>query len=199
MQTAPKKIVNAWAMYDWANSSYNLVITSTIFPAYWETITGDGNELTPDKINFLGREFNNTSLYNYALAIAFFIVAVTSPLLSSIADTRGNKKKFMAFFLTLGSFACCGLYFFTKENLGMGLRLMIIACLGFWSSLVFYNSYLPDIAAPHDRDKISAKGFSYGYTGSVILQVICLLFVFFPSITGDENYRNIRISFFTHR
>ena len=195
MQTAPKKIVNAWAMYDWANSSYNLVITSTIFPAYWETITGDGNELTPDKIHFLGKEFNNTSLYNYALAFAFLIVAISSPLLSSIADTRGNKKKFMAFFLTLGSFACCGLFFFTKGNLGMGLGLMILACLGFWSSLVFYNSYLPDIAAPEDRDKISAKGFSYGYMGSVILQIICLIFVFFPSITGDENYRNIRISF----
>ena len=195
MQTAPKKIVNAWAMYDWANSSYNLVITSTIFPAYWETITGDGNELTPDKVSFFGREFNNTSLYNYALAIAFLIVAITSPLLSSIADSRGNKKSFMAFFLTLGSFACAGLYFFTEENLGLGIGLMIIACLGFWSSLVFYNSYLPDIAAPADRDRISAKGFSYGYTGSVILQVICLIFVFFPEITGSENYRNIRVSF----
>jgi len=195
MQTAPKKVVNAWAMYDWANSAYNLVITSTIFPAYWESITGDGNELTPDTVQFLGRQFNNTSLYNYSLALAFLIVAISSPLLSSIADTRGNKKKFMAFFLTLGSFACSGLFFFTKESLGLGIGLMIIACLGFWSSLVFYNSYLPDIAAPEDRDKISAKGFSYGYIGSVLLQIICLVFVFFPSITGDENYRNIRVSF----
>jgi MFS transporter, UMF1 family len=195
MHTASKKIVNAWAMYDWANSSYNLVITSTIFPAYWETITGDGNELTPDNINFLGRIFDNTALYNYALAIAFLIVAISSPLLSSIADTRGNKKSFMAFFLTLGSFACAGLFFFTKQNLGFGVSLMILACLGFWSSLVFYNSYLPDIAAPEDRDRVSAKGFSYGYIGSVLLQIICLVFVFFPSITGDKNYLNIRISF----
>lgn len=195
MQTASKKVINAWAMYDWANSSYNLVITSTIFPAYWETITGDGNELTPDNVNFLGRIFDNAALYNYALAIAFFIVALSSPLLSSIADTRGNKKNFMAFFLTLGSFACAGLFFFTKQNLGFGIILMILACLGFWSSLVFYNSYLPDIAAPEDRDRVSAKGFSYGYVGSVLLQVICLIFVFFPSITGDTNYLNIRISF----
>jgi UMF1 family MFS transporter len=195
MQTASKKIINAWAMYDWANSSYNLVITSTIFPAYWETITGDGNELTPDNVSFLGRIFDNAALYNYALAIAFFIVAISSPLLSSIADTRGNKKKFMAFFLTLGSFACAGLFFFTKENLGLGILLMILACLGFWSSLVFYNSYLPDIAAPEDRDRVSAKGFSYGYVGSVLLQIICLVFVFFPSITGDANYLNIRIAF----
>src|SRR3954468_836702 len=147
MQTASKKVINGWAMYDWANSAYNLVITSTIFPAYWEAMTGDGNELTPDPVNFLGRVFNNTSLYNYALAIAFLIVAITSPLLSSIADTRGNKKSFMAFFLTMGSFACGGLYFFTRANLGMGIILMIVACVGFWASLVFYNSYLPDIAA----------------------------------------------------
>lgn len=195
MQTASKKIVNAWAMYDWANSAYNLVITSTIFPAYWETITGDGDELTPDTVRFMGRMFDNTALYNYALAIAFFIVALSSPLLSSIADTRGNKKSFMAFFLTMGSFACTGLFFFTQNNLGLGIGLMILACLGFWSSLVFYNSYLPDIAAPEDRDRISAKGFSYGYIGSVLLQAICLIFVFFPSITGEENYLNIRISF----
>jgi MFS transporter, UMF1 family len=195
MQTASKKVINAWAMYDWANSSYNLVITSTIFPAYWETITGDGNELTPDNLIFLGRTFDNTALYNYALGIAFFIVAASSPLLSSIADTRGNKKNFMAFFLTLGSFACAGLFFLTRQNLGFGIILMILACLGFWSSLVFYNSYLPDIAAPEDRDRVSAKGFSYGYVGSVLLQVICLVFVFFPSITGDTNYLNIRISF----
>ena len=195
MQTASKKVINAWAMYDWANSAYNLVITSTIFPAYWETITGDGNELTPDNVNFFGRIFDNTALYNYALAIAFFIVAVSSPLLSSIADTRGNKKSFMAFFLTLGSFACAGLFFFTKQNLGFGIFLMIVACLGFWSSLVFYNSYLPDIAAPEDRDRVSARGFSYGYIGSVLLQAICLVFVFFPSITGEANNLNIRISF----
>jgi MFS transporter, UMF1 family len=195
MQTAPRKVINAWAMYDWANSAYSLVITSTIFPAYWETITGDGNELTRDYVDFLGRRFDNTSLYNYSLAVAFLIVAICSPLLSSIADTRGNKKKFMGFFLTMGSFSCAGLFFFTHQFIIPGVILMILSCVGFWSSLVFYNSFLPDIAAPEDRDRVSAKGFSYGYTGSVILQGICLIFVFFPSITGDSNYLNIRISF----
>jgi UMF1 family MFS transporter len=93
MQTASKKVVNGWAMYDWANSVYNLVITSTIFPAYFEAITGDGVESTTnDTVTFMGRSFVNTSLYNYALAIAFLIVAIISPILSSIADFRGNKK-----------------------------------------------------------------------------------------------------------
>ena len=106
MQTASKKVINGWAMYDWANSVYNLVITSTIFPAYFESITGDGNDkTTADSIVFMGREFVNTSLYDYALAIALMIVAVSMPILTSIADSRGNKKKFMVFFLTTGSIA----------------------------------------------------------------------------------------------
>jgi UMF1 family MFS transporter len=178
MQTASKKVVNGWAMYDWANSVYNLVITSTIFPAYYESMTGDGNDATiNDKVTFLGREFVNTSLYNYALAIAFLIVAIMSPLLSSIADYKGNKKSFLRFFMTMGSITCSSLFFFTESNLGFGLLCSIIACVGYWSSIVFYNSFLPEIAAPEDRDRISAKGFSYGYTGSVILQVICFVFV----------------------
>jgi UMF1 family MFS transporter len=180
MQTAPKKTINAWAMYDWANSAYNLVITSTIFPAYYEAVTGDDNEKTVDQVSFLGREFVNTSLYNYALAFAFLVVAFLSPLLSSIADTKGNKKSFMGFFFTMGSIACVLLYFFKGDLLGLGIACMVIACIGYWSSLVFYNSFLPEIAAPEDRDRISAKGFSYGYVGSVLLQIVCFLFVLKP-------------------
>jgi UMF1 family MFS transporter len=195
MQTAPKKIINAWAMYDWANSSYNLVITSTIFPAYYEAITGDGNEKTIDNVTFLGRTFVNTSLYNYALAVAFVIVAVMSPLLSSIADTRGNKKSFMAFFMSMGSLACAGLFFFAKSYphfLAIGIGCSIIACVGFWGSLVFYNSYLPEIAAPEDRDRVSARGFAYGYIGSVLLQVICFVFVFKPALIGGNEDTTIQ-------
>src|SRR6185503_9584122 len=113
MQTASKKVINGWAMYDWANSVYNLVITSTIFPAYFEAITGDGNDATTnDKVYFLGREFVNTALYNYAIAFAMLIVAIISPLLSSIADYKGNKKSFLNFFLVIGSISCAGFYFF---------------------------------------------------------------------------------------
>lgn len=178
MQTASKKVVNGWAMYDWATSVYNLVITSTIFPAYFESITGDGNDVTTqDKVTFLGREFVNTSLYTYTLAFAFVIVAAILPLLSSIADYKGNKKQFLRFFMTLGSIACSTMFFFDKNNLGLGIVCMILACIGSWAGLVFYNSYLPEIAAVEDRDRISAKGFSYGYVGSVILQIISLLLI----------------------
>jgi MFS transporter, UMF1 family len=194
MQTASKKVINGWAMYDWANSVYNLVITSTIFPAYYEAITkertdSDGNAY----VHFLGREFVNTSLYNYALAAAFLIVAVISPLLSSIADYKGNKKSFMNFFLTMGSLGCCLLFFFRDHsNLTTGLICMVTACVGYWASLVFYNSFLPEIAAPEDRDRVSAKGFAMGYFGSVILQVICFVFVFKPEIIGGDNDSTIQ-------
>ncbi|MEO6489632.1 MAG: MFS transporter [Ferruginibacter sp.] len=197
MQTASKKVINGWAMYDWANSVYNLVITSTIFPAYYEAVTGDGNDSTlNDSVTVLGRTFSNTSLYNYALGIAFLVVAIISPLLSSIADYRGNKKKFLFFFCTLGSTACAALFFFNgKEDLVYGLTCMIIACIGFWSSLVFYNSYLPEIAAPEDRDRISAKGFSMGYIGSVILQIVCFVFVLSPSTFGITSGSASQFSF----
>jgi UMF1 family MFS transporter len=196
MQTAPKKVINGWAMYDWANSVYNLVITSTIFPAYYESVTGDGNDATVnDTVRIFGREFVNTSLYNYALAIAFLIVAFMSPILSSIADYKGNKKKFLFFFCTMGSVACSAMYFFDKTNLVYGLCCLIIACIGFWSSLVFYNSYLPEIAAPEDQDKVSAKGFAMGYIGSVILQVICFVFVMSPKTFGIDGGKAAQISF----
>ncbi len=196
MQTAPKKVINGWAMYDWANSVYNLVITSTIFPAYYEAVTGDGNDATAnDTVHLFGREYVNTSLYNYALAVAFMIVALMSPLLSSIADYKGNKKQFLFFFCTMGSLACSAMYFYDKDNLAYGLGCLIIACIGFWSSLVFYNSYLPEIAAPEDQDRVSAKGFSMGYIGSVILQIICFVFVLMPEKFGINTGKASQISF----
>lgn len=196
MQTASKKVINGWAMYDWANSVYNLVITSTIFPAYYEAVTGDGNEATIiDKIKIGNWEFSNTALYNYVLGIAFVVVAILSPILSSVADYRGNKKQFLQFFCTLGSLACASLYFFDKNHLIGGLLAVIIACIGFWSSLVFYNSYLPEIAAPEDRDRVSAKGFVMGYIGSVLLQLICFVFVLKPALFGITVGKASQISF----
>ena len=199
MQTASKKVINGWAMYDWGNSAYNLVITSTIFPAYFEAIAADDKALSKTTVTFLGRQFENTALYNYTLAVAMLIVAVISPLLSSIADFKGNKKKFMNFFLTMGSLACALLFFFNTStgntdapasNLWLGLVCIIVACVGFWASLVFYNSFLPEIAAPEDRDRVSAKGYAYGYIGSVLLQLICFVFVFFPGILGGHENDN---------
>ncbi len=182
-------------MYDWANSSYNLVITSTIFPAYFEAVAVDDRNISKTAVTFLGRQFENTALYNYALAFAMLIVAFISPLLSSIADYKGNKKNFLNFFLTMGSLACASMFFFDRSTLALGIAAIIIACIGFWGSQVFYNSFLPEIAAPEDRDRISAKGFAYGYTGSVLLQVICFVFVLMHEKFGITEGKGSQISF----
>ena len=185
MQTAPKKVINGWAMYDWSNSVYSLVITSTIFPAYYESVTKNNSN---NEVTFLGRHFVNTALYNYALGVAFLVVAIMSPILSSIADYKGNKKSFLRFFCFLGSASCSMLFFFKgNETLWVAIVCSMIACIGFWSSVVFYNSYLPEIAAPEDRDRVSAKGFAMGYIGSVILQLVCFVFVFKPAWFGMQN------------
>jgi len=179
-----KKVIRSWAFFDWANSAYNLVITSTIFPAYYTIITSDKNNDTIDYVTFLGMRFVNSALYNYALAFAFLVIALLSPVLSSIADSRGNKKLFMKVFTYMGSLACCGLYFFEMETLQLSIVLFIVAAIGFWGSLVFYNAYLPEIASPDQQDKVSATGYAYGYVGSIILQLMCFVFVFFPTVFG---------------
>lgn len=185
IQKSEKKVQTAWAMYDWANSAYNLVITSTIFPAYYIAITTakDGN----DTISFFGSTFKNSSLFDYALAAAYLIIALISPILSSIADYKGNKKRFLQFFCYIGSLACCGLYFFDLAHLELGIILFIIAAIGYCGSLVFYNAYLPEIAPDDKQDSLSAKGFAYGYVGSVLLQIICLLFVMKPEWFGIKD------------
>jgi UMF1 family MFS transporter len=190
--TAGKKVINAWAMYDWANSVYNLVITSTFFPIYFLSVThrpewGDGN-----RVPFLGFTFINSSLYDYCISFAYLLIALMYPILTSIADTRGSKKRFMKVFCYMGAFGCSMLYFFTGAPLWVGIVAFMMGAMGYAGSLVFYNAYLPEIAAPADRDHVSAKGFSMGYIGSVILQLIGFGLVL--SMKGNEGQAS-RITF----
>lgn len=170
MQTASKKVINGWAMYDWANSSYSLIITSAIFPAYYTAIA-------PPQVQFIGRTYDRSALASYAISFSFLVIAFLSPILSSIADFKGNKKAFMKFFCYLGSAACASMVFLTKETIGWGIVASIIASIGYCGSIVFYNAYLPEIADEKDQDDISAKGFSMGYIGSVLLMIVCLAFI----------------------
>ncbi|HTI09152.1 MAG TPA: MFS transporter [Puia sp.] len=189
MVTAPKKVINGWAMYDWANSVYNLVITTTFFPIYFLKITEE--HFGSANIPFLGRTFVNSSLYDYALAASYLLIALLYPILTSIADTRGYKKNFMRFFCYLGAAGCSLLFLFDGSNLGWGIIWLMLASMGYNGSLVFYNAYLPEIAAPEDRDRISAKGYAYGYVGSVLLQVIGFLLV----LTIKNQFLSLRLNF----
>lgn len=175
-----KKLLNAWAFYDWANSVYTLTIASAVFPIFYEALFSDRGHY----IEVFGLELKNSALISFVTAFAFVFVAVFSPLLSGIADYVGNKKSFMKFFCYVGALSCMGLYWFDLENIYIGLLFYFLGLIGYWGSLVFYNSYLPDIAFPEQQDKISAKGYSLGYVGSVILLIINLAMIMKPKIFG---------------
>jgi len=182
MITPNKKVINAWSMYDWANSAYSLVITSTIFPIYYNSVTSSS---TTDIVHFLGRDFKNTALYSYALSVSFLVVALISPVLSGIADYSGNKKAFMKFFCFLGAASCSTLYFFDGDNLWLGILAFIFAGIGYSGSIVFYNAYLPEITDHSGADRVSAKGFALGYTGSSLLLIFNLVMILMPELFFD--------------
>ena len=174
LEKGSSKLLNAWAFYDWANSVYTLVISSTIFPIFYGALfRAKGIE----EVELFGFLIRSEALISYVTALGFLIITFISPLLSGIADYLGNKKFFLKLFCYVGSISCMSLYFFSLEDIIFSLITYLLALIGFWGSLVFYNSYLPDIAHKEQQDKISAKGFSLGYVGSVILLLICLAMV----------------------
>jgi len=177
LEKGNKKLLNAWAFYDWANSVYSLVISTAVFPIYYSSMTSSFANIEGN-ISFLGTEWNPTTLYDYTLAFSFLIVAFISPILSGIADYTGNKLKFLKTFCLIGSLSVMSLFFFKDEStLWIAIVFTITASVGFWGSIVFYNAYLPEIAFPEQQDNVSAKGFIFGYTGSVILMIISLVLV----------------------
>lgn len=171
-----QKAIRAWTFYDWANSVYSLVISTAIFPIYYNAITT--TEELGDQVMFMGMGFTNTALYDYCMALSFLLIAFASPLLSGLADYSGRKKSFLRRFCYVGAVACAGLYFFSDADLlWLALLASMIASIGFWGSQVFYNAYLPELAPKEEQDAVSAKGYAYGYLGSSILLILCLVLI----------------------
>lgn len=187
------KLLNAWAFYDWANSVYSLVIASAVFPIFYKIIFKESGR---NYVAIFGMQCKDTAMISFVTAFAFLIVALFSPILSGIADYVGNKKSFLRFFCYMGAISCIGLYWFNLDNLFISYTLYFFGLIGFWSSLVFYNSYLPDIAFPDQQDRVSARGFSLGYLGSTLLLLLNLAMVMFPKTFGiDGAEEAMRISF----
>jgi UMF1 family MFS transporter len=164
------KVRKAWALYDWANSVYSLVITTAIFPIFY-------NAITKDEVTFFGAQFSNTQLYAYVLAASFLVVITLNPLLSGLADYAGKKKFFMKVFCYTGAAACTTMYFFNPEYLEWSMASLFFANIGFWGSLGFYNAYLPEIAPPEEHDRLGARGYIMGYIGSLILLLVSLAMI----------------------
>jgi len=181
-----KKIQNAWAFYDWANSVHSLTITSAIFPIYFPIAAIVVGSVTPNLIPIFGNLLlPNTVVYSYTISFAFLILAILVPFVSGIADYLGNKKAFMRFFCYMGSFSCVALYFFTKGSYWVGTIGFLFSIIGWGGSIVFYNSFLPEIATKDEYDQLSAKGFALGYIGSVILLLQNLSMLLLPNLYGN--------------
>jgi len=178
-----KKLIGAWALYDWANSVYSLVISSAIFPIYYSQYVFSQT----NSVEILNLDINKDTLISSVSAISFLLIAFLSPLLSGIADFIGNKKIFMKFFVYMGSLSCIGLYWFELETIEISLLFYTLGLIGFWGSLVYYNSYLTDITYPNQTNKVSAKGYTMGYIGSVILLLINLIMINFYETFGFES------------
>lgn len=176
IQKGDPKVIRAWTFYDWANSVYPLVISSAIFPIFYESKTAyeQGGKLIDD-VFVLGIHFKNTEFYSYVVALSYMIVAISSPVLSGIADYSGSKKRFLQFFCYLGAGCCMLLSLFNPQHLGYSMLALLFASVGYWGSLVFYNAYLPEIAPPEEQDKVSARGFGMGYLGSSMLLITILV------------------------
>lgn len=176
-----KRVVRGWVMYDWANSVYQLTIASAIFPIYYNTVTRTGNNFT---VSFFGAPVINTVLYSWAIAAAYLLVAIGSPLFSSMADYTGRRKGFMRAFTIIGAVACGALFFFDKNHIELGVIAFTLGTIGYGGSIVFYNSFLPVIAEPADQDRISARGYAMGYLGGVVLLLFNLLMIMKPGLFG---------------
>ncbi|WP_084370831.1 MFS transporter [Reichenbachiella faecimaris] len=189
-----KKIQQAWCMYDWANSAYLLVISSTLFPIYFNGVTRGAFE--SEKVIFFGFEVTNTVLYSYAIAASFLIVAFISPWLSGMADYGGKKKFFLKLFTYLGAISTAGLFWFRGDNVEYGIICSVLAGVGYSGSLVFYNSYLPEITTESEYDQLSAKGYAYGYIGSVLLLLVSFAMIIMHETLGFEaESAVVRLSF----
>ncbi len=173
-------VIRSWCMYDWANSVYSLIITSTLFPVYFNMVAV--NEQGGSLIEFVGISMPNSALFSYAVSFSFLLAGLMSPLLSAYADVSGFRRRFLMFFCLMGSFCCAAMFFFVKGNLEYGMLMFVLAAFGFSSSIVFYNSFLPEIVSPDLYDKVSARGFAMGYIGSVLLLIIILLPLFVPVV-----------------
>lgn len=188
------KVIRAWVMYDWSNSVYQLTIASAIFPIYYNTVTRHGTDFM---VSFFGYKVVNTALYSWTIAAAYLLVALGSPLFSSMADYTGRRKGFMRAFTIIGAAGCGMLFFFDANHIELGVIAFGLGTLGYGGSIVFYNSFLPVIAEPEDQDRISARGYSMGYLGGVILLLFNLLMIMKPELFGFDKQSDMpaRISF----
>jgi MFS-type transporter involved in bile tolerance (Atg22 family) len=163
-----KRAINAWVMYDWANSSFVTSVVAAILPVYYASVAA--REISPNL---------RTAYWGYTTTIAFLIVALLGPILGAMADFSGAKKRYLTIFVILGVTGTALLYLIQTGTWMMASLIFIVASIGFSGSLVFYDSLLPHVARQDEIDQVSSKGYALGYLGGGILLAINLAMILF--------------------
>jgi MFS transporter, UMF1 family len=179
-QPASRFQVFIWTLFDFANTSFSVLILTVAYPVYFTTIVA-------------AHRHDADFLWGAAFSISMLITAAISPILGAIADHSAGKKRFLLYFTLLCILATALLYFVGEREVALGMLLLVLANIGFEAGLVFYDAFLPEITTERSYGRVSGYGFAMGYVGSLITLVIA-----FPLLRGEfipENLHNVRLTF----
>jgi MFS transporter, UMF1 family len=186
-----------WYIYDWANSAFYTTVVTVFLGPYLTGIARAAAETLGEGNRFvypLGLKVDSGSFFPYVVALSVGLQVVFLPILGAIADYSHRKKQMLALFAYIGAFATMGLYFLQGTNYLLGGGLFVLANLSFGASIVFYNSFLPDIASAEDRDRVSSVGWAVGYLGGGILLALNLYLFAQAESFGLTSGQAVRIS-----
>lgn len=172
--------LRAWAMYDWAVSAMQTVITTAVFPIYFISVAGA--EMTKPEA---------TAWYSWANTAGALLIAVISPILGAVADYRSAKKRFLSVFMLLGVFSTMGMYFIMQGDLFLACTLFVLSLAGATGSMTFYESLLPHIAREDEIDRVSTGAYAMGYIGGGLLLALNLAWISNPGLIGLPTGNNL--------
>ncbi|MBD3222457.1 MFS transporter [bacterium] len=181
-----RRTIDAWCLYDWANSAFACTVMAALFPPFFRTIA-ENDGLAPAEA---------TARWGVVTALALLTVAVSGPLVGAIADARARRKQFLTGFMLVGVLATAGFALLPGASWPLAGLVFVIANIGFAGSIVFYESLLPAVAGPDRADEVSARGYAWGYLGGGVLLVINMLWVTMPERFGlDGTGQAVQLSF----
>lgn len=182
--------------YDWANSAFSTTVIAVFFSPYLTAIAKDaagcGDVCGDARINVLGLAVSPLSYYSYVLSLSVILQVLVLPVTGAITDRTHQRRRLLAIFAYIGAAATCAFFFLTGTNYLLGGALFLVANVAFGASIVVYNSFLPSLANPDDRDRVSSLGWAMGYLGGGLLLVVNL--AAYTYATDENQTLIVRIS-----
>lgn len=184
-----RKQIFAWAMYDWANSAYITTVTVAVLPIYFS-----GTVVPADGFLIGGTRYSATTLWAFLISLSTFIIFLTAPVLGAVADFTATKKRFLMAFCWGGSLFATLLFFCGSGDVWKTMAFFLIAQIGFVGGNVFYDAFLPHIASEDRMDRVSGKGYAYGYLGGGIQFALSIALISWHGALGIDRALAARIA-----